>query len=177
MVEEIWKDIKDFEGLYMVSSFGRVKGLDRITKHNAEGSTKKWKGAIIKPSVTNYSRVTLNFRGKKVSRLVHRLQAEAFIPNPDNMTEVNHKDGNPYNNLVENLEWVSPLQNSRHYVEKSTHRRGVNIYKKTGMHRARFSYGNTNVTLGYFKTEEEAYKCYYDTYILSLWVKHLGSRS
>ena len=101
---EIWKDIEGFEGLYQVSSLGKVKSLnfnhtkkEKILKH---GSSKE-----------GYLRVNLCKEGKVTTHTVHRLVAQAFIPNPDNKSQVNHKDEDKTNNKVENLEWVTNKEN------------------------------------------------------------------
>ena len=101
---EIWKDIEGFEGLYKVSNLGRIKSLNyRCTKKEKllkHGSDKD-----------GYLNVKLCKEGKVKSRSVHRLVAQAFIPNPDNKPEVNHKDEDKTNNKVENLEWVTSKEN------------------------------------------------------------------
>ena len=109
-MEEIWKDIKDYEGLYQVSNLGRVKSLPN-TAHKNE--------IILKPSITNgYYSVALNKSGKQKRVYIHRLVAEAFIPNPHNLSQVGHKDENNYktgdgcNNCVDNLEWCTQEENS-----------------------------------------------------------------
>lgn len=103
---EIWKDVKGYEGLYIVSNHGRVKSFMSNKLLNLQDN-----GA-------GYLRVELwkDKTGKKT--YVHRMVAEAFLPNPLHKKEVNHKDSNPRNNAVENLEWVSSSENSRHAVYK-----------------------------------------------------------
>lgn len=97
---EDWKDIQGFDG-YQVSNEGRVKSL----KFGKERILKSWK-------VENgYLIVRLYKDGKRVWKLVHRLVAEAFIPNPQNLPEVNHKDENKSSNIVENLEWCDRSYN------------------------------------------------------------------
>ena len=102
MAKEIWKDIKGYEGLYQVSSLGRVKSLSRKTT----------KGKILKQTrFRNYLGVILSKNNIKKVRNVHRLVAETFIPNPNNYPQVNHKDENPRNNSVSNLEWCTSSYN------------------------------------------------------------------
>ena len=106
IIEERWKDIKDYEGLYQVSDLGRVKSLVR-------NNTIK-KPRILKNCCTckNYYIVTLSKNNIVKTRRVHRLVAEAFIPNPNNLPEVNHKDEDKSNNCVSNLEWCDSKYNN-----------------------------------------------------------------
>lgn len=103
---EIWKDYKDYEGLYMVSNWGRAKSLDTYIK-DRNGTVRFCKGRILKPVIVGrgYLKVNLYKNNKQKQYYVHRLVAEAFIPNPENLPEVNHKDENKLNNNAENLEW------------------------------------------------------------------------
>lgn len=107
-MQEVWKDISDFEGLYQVSNLGRVKSFRRSTKHRWESEY------ILKPSLANngYYQVTLYDNTHKRKFSVHRLVATAFIPNPDNLPMVNHKDENRLNNEVSNLEWCTARYNN-----------------------------------------------------------------
>lgn len=98
---EIWKPVVGYEGLYEVSNLGRVKSL---------GKGKTWKTERIKKAKigsNGYNSLTLWKNGKENGFLVHRLVAEAFIPNPNNLPQVNHKDENKQNNCAENLEWCT----------------------------------------------------------------------
>lgn len=95
-----WRDIEGYEGYYQVSIDGDVKSLDRW----ANGKEKILKSKI---GSSGYLLVGLRKDGKSKSFLVHRLVAQAWIPNPDNLPCVNHKDENPSNNRVENLEWCT----------------------------------------------------------------------
>lgn len=119
-MSETWADIKGFEGCYQISTLGRVKSCDRILPHKIHGS---WhiRERILKarPAKKNgYLEVALHIgNGNMVMRKVHRLVAEAFIPNVDSLPEVNHIDGNKNNNNVSNLEWVSSFENIRHAWE------------------------------------------------------------
>ena len=110
-MEEIWKDIKGYEGLYQVSNLGKVKRLRFINKHtNIEKETIKSQ----KIRKDGYLEVVLYKDGKGKCIQVHRIVATAFIPNIENKPQVNHIDGNKKNNIVKNLEWVTRSENMRH---------------------------------------------------------------
>lgn len=104
--QEIWKPIKGYEGLYEVSSLGRVRSLYRITSDG-----KRIKGRIISSSKQRYSNVQLYSCNCAKNFSVHRLVAETFIPNPNNLPQINHIDGNKQNNSCDNLEWCTASDN------------------------------------------------------------------
>ncbi|MHB9773487.1 NUMOD4 domain-containing protein [Lacticaseibacillus rhamnosus] len=107
--KEIWKNIVGYEGLYQVSSLGRVKSLERI---DSNGHPVKERVLTSFPNRSGYCKVNL-YRDRNMEvKSVHRLVAETFIPNPDNLPQVNHKDENKANNAVSNLEWCSALYNN-----------------------------------------------------------------
>lgn len=111
-MKEIWKDIEGYEGLYQVSNLGRVRSLDRKVWNYTK------KGRILKPHSNghSYQNVSLHKENKTEKHLyIHILVAKAFLPNPDNKTEVNHKDFNKLNNRVDNLEWVTRDENKQHF--------------------------------------------------------------
>ena len=107
-LNEIWKDILGYEGLYQVSNWGRVRSLDRWIK-SCYGSKQFIRGKILKLCIglSNYLFVSLCKNGKHTNFLVHRLVAEAFLDNPDNLPQVNHKDEDKQNNHYLNLEWCT----------------------------------------------------------------------
>jgi hypothetical protein len=114
----VWKPVKDYEGLYEVNQFGQVKSVERRVKCCGNG-TRLVKERILAKDLycEGYYRVQLFKEGNKKNKRIHRLVAEAFIPNPEGKSEVNHKDFNKLNNYVENLEWCTGEENIEHYQE------------------------------------------------------------
>lgn len=114
-MKEIWKDIPGYEGLYQVSNLGRVKALERMTKRERPLFVKE---RILCPGKrTGYLIVSLGSGKARKSYSVHRLVANAFIPNPENKRTVNHKDGNKMNNEASNLEWNTDKENLNHAIK------------------------------------------------------------
>ena len=119
MDKEIWKDINGFEGWYQVSNRGRVRSVDRtITQMSRYGHNvnRKIKGRTVTPTDNGngYKIVGLTKNQDKANHYVHRLVAETFINNPNRLPEVNHKDSDKSNNDVNNLEWVTRIENIKH---------------------------------------------------------------
>ena len=118
-IDEIWKDIKGYEGIYQVSNLGRVRSLDRVNERG-----RKKKGMLLKPKLKRdgYVDVHLTFKdkGKDQNIKIHKLVAEAFMPIPEELKkwygtqylQINHKDENKQNNCVDNLEWCTAQYNS-----------------------------------------------------------------
>ena len=96
------KDVKGYESVYAVTTKGRVRSI----------RFKRW----LTPFLTGpgYKTVTLCFEGRDIDFRVHRLVGEAFIKNPDNKPQINHKNGNKTDNRVSNLEWVTARENMQH---------------------------------------------------------------
>lgn len=108
-MDEVWKSIKDYDGLYEVSNLGRVRNCRT--------------GRVLKPNKINngYLQVGLYKDNVVKTYYVHRLVAEAFILNPNNKPQVNHKDKNPTNNRVENLEWCDCPYNINYSLAKTVY--------------------------------------------------------
>ena len=127
MKQEIWKDIPGYEGMYQVSNYGRVMSL----RYHQTKFPK-----ILKPNLTGeYAYVNLSINSHYRSIKIHRAVAICFIPNPENKQFVNHKDGDKFNNHVDNLEWVTAAENAAHakYVL------GINIMKGKSFGGSHFS--------------------------------------
>lgn len=118
LANERWLPIIGYEGIYEVSSFGRIRSIDRIAIISRSGKIHKRaiKGQIIKPNVgksNSYQYISLSKIGQKLKRArVHKIVALAFLPNPNEYKMINHKDGNTLNNSVENLEWCTASYNN-----------------------------------------------------------------
>lgn len=153
MEEEIWKDIIDYEGLYMISSLGRVMS----SKYN--------KKKILKPRVGShgYHRVDLCKDSKIKSFLIHRLIAIHFIDNPDNFEHVDHINRNKLDNRIQNLRWCSRSTNSQNRTKKenaSSQYYGVYWNKRYKKWRARITVNGEKTNLGYYDNEEESARVY-----------------
>lgn len=126
--KEIWKDIPNFEG-YQVSNLGRVKSLSKFINNNPKSKSIGYftKEKILKQfgNTRGYELVKLYNNGEKYTKKIHRLVAEAFIPNPQNKPQVNHIDGNKTNNCVENLEWCTCQENVIHSWENNLQKKKI----------------------------------------------------
>lgn len=110
-MNETWLPVKDYEGLYEISNLGNIRSLKR---HSTSGK-------VLTPSMSRkrkgYLQVTLSKNDVHETKTIHRMVAKAFIPNPNELQEVNHKDGNKLNNCAENLEWVTREENTEHAIK------------------------------------------------------------
>lgn len=117
-MEEIWKEIPGYEGYFEVSNLGNFRSKDRIIKYKQNG-TRLYPGKMLKVEQMQdgYQRIVLMKDAVKKRYMCHRLVALTFIPNPDELPQVNHKDGIRNNNCVENLEWCTQSQNEKHSIQ------------------------------------------------------------
>ena len=110
---EVWRPVRNFEGLYEVSNLARVRSLDVVKNQlfpSGKYKDKRYKGQVLKQQKARNGYWTVKI--KRVTYLVHRLVAEAFVPNPDNLPCINHKDEDKSNNLPSNLEWCDTSYNN-----------------------------------------------------------------
>ena len=166
-MKEEWRDIKGYEGLYQVSNLGRVKSLPRMVKRK-NGSYSITKEKMLKPSKNKdgYLKVGFNKDGICKKFLVHRLVAMAFIPNPDNLSEINHKDECKISNNVDNLEWCTHEYNL-HYgtlYERSSKARFNNPLTSKPV----CQYKNGNLIQTYPSIGEAARKCGFNKSAISI---------
>lgn len=127
-MKEIWKPIEGTNGRYEVSNTGKVRSLN----YKRTGTTREMKPA---PDQKGYMKTVLLFDRKYKPVKIHRLVAEAFIENPDNLPQVNHKDGNKGNNSVANLEWTSNYDNAHHAMEHGLFQNSLEAIKKSNQAR------------------------------------------
>lgn len=127
MIIEVWKDIKDFEGLYMISNLGNVKSFytNKILK--------------LKKDKDGYLLVNIYKNHKNYCKKVHRLVAQAFIPNVYNYKEINHIDENKANNVVSNLEWCTRKYNNNYKNKNQSISKRVNQYDLNGNYIATYN--------------------------------------
>ena len=117
---EQWKPIEGFEGYYEISNQGRIRSSDRVCGTMPKGYDRHLKGQLMKPTDNGngYLIVHLKKNGRRVSRYIHRLVAEAFLEKPAGCNVVDHIDYNKSNNAAENLQWCTQKEN----VQRSSHR-------------------------------------------------------
>lgn len=122
-MEEVWKDIDGYEGLYQVSNMGKVRSLKRNNTN----------GKILRKCINKrgYEVVYFSKGNKKYAQRVHRLVAIAFIPEAKNKPQVNHIDGNKLNNCMNNLEWCTQSENIKHAYDNNLYANQRNIAKRT----------------------------------------------
>lgn len=122
ILEELWKPVKNYEGLYEISNFGRVKTIEHKIHHdgvNGSAKLKTVKERIRKPNIMKgYHCIALLKDGNRKVYRIHRLVIEHFgEKQPSVEYQVNHIDGDKSNNRIDNLEWVTPKENTTHAIE------------------------------------------------------------
>lgn len=132
-MNEIWKDINGFEGFYQVNNYGTIRSIDRYVNH-PKGGKKIARGKITNQYIGThgYYIVVINKDGKTFTKTVHRLMAIAFLDNPENKREVNHKDGNKLNNNLSNLEWNTSSENRQHAFDNDLQKGSKHLLGKKG---------------------------------------------
>lgn len=119
-MEEIWKSVKDYEGYYEISNFGTLRSVDRwVRTGKGKGYLKFIPSKILAPSVNNsgYKIYMLSKpKTKPICKTIHRMVAEVFLDNPFNLSDVNHKDEDKFNNRVDNLEWCTHIYNMNYGI-------------------------------------------------------------
>lgn len=139
---EEWRDIFEYEGVYMVSNFGRVKSLEKYIKHPNGGQSLRKEMLLKQPvSKQGYCHLELTSAGRRKNYYVHRIVAAMFLENKENKPEVNHKDCNKINNFYLNLEWATSKENSVHANKNGRNKKRFgeqnNFFGKRGILNAR----------------------------------------
>lgn len=132
--DEIWQDIPEYEGYYQVSSLGNIRSCER--KIIDSKCQRVFKARMLKQTLSTskhpYFYVSLSKQGHVRKRMVHILVALAFIPNPQNKPQVNHKNGNTQDNRVANLEWVTNAENTQHAYDMGLRQKRVIMIEYRG---------------------------------------------
>jgi hypothetical protein len=166
-MEEIWKEVLGYEGLYEVSNLGRVRSVDRYVNSGGvmnENRLSLKKGRILNcsPTKRGYTRVSLSKESKTQQIMIHRLVAIAFLDSVDGKLNVNHINGIKEDNRACNLEFVNQRENVLHakIYTMSKQCPFVSYLKKFNRYESSIIINGKAKKLGRFKTEEEAYKSY-----------------
>lgn len=155
METEIWKDVKDYEGFYQISSYGNIRSLNkRVIINNKECIIDRIKLLKKRKCKQGYEIITITYNKKVKCFKIHRLVAQAFLENINNKRCVNHKDFNKSNNNIINLEWVTNKENTKHFYEFG------NPYNRNGKNNGRSKKIIDTSTKIIYDTIQEASKLY-----------------
>ena len=167
-MEEIWKDIKGFEGKYQISNIGRIKRLSNFIVRN-NGRKQSWKEKILNPTKDSSGYYTIRSckknnikEGKSITLRIHRLVAEAFIPNPNNYNYINHIDCNKENNVWTNLEWCTNEYNVKQAWATGlcdNQKKKINQYDLQGNFIRSYESAREAERLGGFRNQNIAHCC------------------
>lgn len=150
-MKEKWKDIKDYEGIYIVSNTGRVKSLDRLeTLKSGCVRFRKGLNINIRPKV-GYLSVNLSKNGINKHYLLHRIIAQAFIPNLENKPHIDHINTIKTDNRIENLRWVTPKENARNSITRTRYRK-PNFGKTLAKNHLAIKIDQYNLSMEFIKT-------------------------
>jgi len=169
---EKWKSVKGFESQYEISNLGNLRSIDRVVKHYVNGFTRKYKGSSkkLRKDKDGYLKCTLKKDGEIFHFRVHRLVAEAFIINEEQLKIVNHLNGIKTDNRVENLEWCNHSDNVIHAVlnrfieTKLTDEQAIEIFNSKLSNRKLGEQFKINSSIVWRIKNKKAYK--------HLWLKH-----
>lgn len=136
-MNEYWKDIPGYENIYQASSFGRIRTKEGKTTFTKRHGIRHWNQRVLKQKSDKqgYKRVELWKNGEHKTRTVHQLVALTFLDNPSRKPLINHKDCNPSNNSIDNIEWATYRENLIHAYENKLNQEPITtilINKKTG---------------------------------------------
>lgn len=159
---EFWMDIPGWEGIYQISTYGRLKSLKRLrkTRYGALCPVSETirKGKIDKDGYIEYA---LCLNGNLYYSRAHRLVAQTFVPNPNNYPIINHKDENPQNNRVENLEWCTVRYNNIYSIHKVSYPIECNGVLYPSIRECERKTGISSKTIRYHLEQKTPYNGYY----------------
>lgn len=146
---EQWKAIPEFEGFYEASNLGNIRSLTLLLPWKSKTGTpgeRVRKGKVLSPGRARYLQVNMSLGNKRFPRYVHRLVAQTFLPNPENKKEVDHINGDRYDNRIENLRWVTPSENMTAAYDNNQQHHG------TANHQAKLSEDQVFQIIEMYKT-------------------------